>query len=85
MQASPESSYDEMRRIFEQWERITGEPGGADYIEAGVEGPGLMGSTEVLRAGPRVAARAAVVTSPARCICTKKSMPVLQRRLAAAG
>ena len=32
-QANPEMSLDEMRHMFEQWPRITGEPGGVDYIE----------------------------------------------------
>jgi len=29
-QANPEMSLDEMRHMFEQWPRITGEPGGVD-------------------------------------------------------
>ena len=37
-QANPEMSLDEMRHMFEQWPRITGEPGGVDYIETDAGG-----------------------------------------------
>ena len=33
LQANPEMPLDEMRRLFERWGDITGEPGGVDYIE----------------------------------------------------
>ena len=36
--ANPEMSLDEMRHMFEQWPRITGEPGAVDYIETDAGG-----------------------------------------------
>src|SRR5271165_1216077 len=33
LKANPEMPLDELRHMFDQWERITGEPGGVDYIE----------------------------------------------------
>jgi|GEM_PF-5688679 len=33
LKANPEMPLDELRHMFEKWERITGEPGGVDYIE----------------------------------------------------
>jgi monoterpene epsilon-lactone hydrolase len=33
LKANPEMPLDELRHMFEQWERITGEPGGFDYTE----------------------------------------------------
>src|ERR1700745_1383779 len=38
LQANPEMPLDELRHMFEQWERITGEPGGVDYIETDAGG-----------------------------------------------
>ena len=38
LQANPEMPLDELRHMFEQWQRITGEPGGADYIETDAGG-----------------------------------------------
>jgi monoterpene epsilon-lactone hydrolase len=38
MQANPEMPLDELRHMFEQWPRITGEPGGVDYIETDAAG-----------------------------------------------
>jgi acetyl esterase/lipase len=42
LQANPEMPLDERRHISEQWERITGEPGGVDYIETDAEGVPAM-------------------------------------------
>src|SRR5690348_6920524 len=36
--ANPEMGVDEMRRMFERWGDITGEPGGVDYIEVDAGG-----------------------------------------------
>src|SRR5215468_7839974 len=38
LQANPEMPLDELRHMFEQWERITGEPGAVDYIETDAGG-----------------------------------------------
>src|ERR1700755_1741409 len=38
LKANPEMPLDELRQMFEQWERITGEPGGVDYIETDAGG-----------------------------------------------
>ncbi len=38
MQADPEMPLDELRRRFEHWGDITGEPGGVDYIETDAGG-----------------------------------------------
>jgi monoterpene epsilon-lactone hydrolase len=38
LKANPEMPLDEVRHMFEQWERITGEPGGVDYIETDARG-----------------------------------------------
>ena len=37
-EANPEMTLDEMRRMFEDWGNITGEPGGVDYIETDAGG-----------------------------------------------
>jgi epsilon-lactone hydrolase len=42
LQANPEMPLDELRHMFEQWERITGEPGGVDYIETDAGGVPAM-------------------------------------------
>ena len=42
LQANPEMPLDEIRHMFEQWERITGEPGGVDYIETDAGGVPAM-------------------------------------------
>ena len=42
LKANPEMPLDELRRMFEQWERITGEPGGGDYIETDAGGVPAM-------------------------------------------
>lgn len=38
LRANPEMPLDELRRLFEQWGSITGEPGGVDYIETDAGG-----------------------------------------------
>jgi acetyl esterase/lipase len=38
LKANPEMPLDELRHMFEQWGRITGEPGGVDYIETDAGG-----------------------------------------------
>ncbi|HJU16321.1 MAG TPA: alpha/beta hydrolase [Stellaceae bacterium] len=38
LQANPEMPLDELRRMFEQWGNITGEPGGVDYSETDAGG-----------------------------------------------
>jgi acetyl esterase/lipase len=38
LKVNPEMPLDELRQMFEQWERITGEPGGVDYIETDAAG-----------------------------------------------
>jgi acetyl esterase/lipase len=40
--ANPEMPLDELRQMFEQWERITGEPGAVDYIETDAGGVPAM-------------------------------------------
>ena len=42
MQADPEMPLDELRRRFEHWGDITGEPGGVDYIETDAGGVAAM-------------------------------------------
>ena len=42
LKANPEMPLDELRHMFEQWERITGEPGGVDYIETDAGGVPAM-------------------------------------------
>src|SRR5262249_10384418 len=42
LKANPEMPLDELRYMFEQWERITGEPGGVDYIETDAGGVPAM-------------------------------------------
>ncbi len=42
LKANPEMPLDELRRMFEQWERITGEPGSVDYIETDAGGVPAM-------------------------------------------
>jgi len=42
LKANPEMPLDELRHMFEQWERITGEPGGVDYIETDAAGVPAM-------------------------------------------
>jgi monoterpene epsilon-lactone hydrolase len=38
LQTNPEMPLDELRRLFERWGDITGEPGGVDYIETDADG-----------------------------------------------
>jgi epsilon-lactone hydrolase len=38
LEANPEMPLDELRRLFERWGDITGEPGGVDYIETDAGG-----------------------------------------------
>src|SRR5947209_18227907 len=42
LKANPEMPLGELRQRFEQWERITGEPGGVDYIETDAGGVPAM-------------------------------------------
>src|SRR5207237_3944736 len=42
LNGNPEMPLDELRHMFEQWERITGEPGGVDYIETDAGGVPAM-------------------------------------------
>ena len=42
LKANPEMPLDELRHMFEQWGRITGEPGGVDYIETDAGGVPAM-------------------------------------------
>ena len=42
LQANPGMPLDELRHMFEQWERITGEPGAVDYIETDAGGVPAM-------------------------------------------
>ena len=42
LKANPEMPLDELRHMFEQWPRITGEPGGVDYIETDAAGVPAM-------------------------------------------
>jgi epsilon-lactone hydrolase len=45
MQADPDMPLDELRRRFEHWGDITGEPGGVDYIETDAGGVPSMWAT----------------------------------------
>ena len=38
LEANPDMPLDELRRLFERWGDITGEPGGVDYIETDAGG-----------------------------------------------
>jgi monoterpene epsilon-lactone hydrolase len=51
LQANPEMPLDELRRMFDQWGNITGEPGGVDYIET------MAGEIPALWAEPKNCAR----------------------------
>jgi monoterpene epsilon-lactone hydrolase len=42
LSANPEMPLDELRHMFEQWGRITGEPGGVDYVETDAGGVPAM-------------------------------------------
>jgi monoterpene epsilon-lactone hydrolase len=42
IQANPKMPLDELRHMFEQWPRITGEPGVVDYIETDAGGVRAM-------------------------------------------
>ena len=42
LKANPEMPLDELRRMFEQWGRITGEPGAVDYTETDAGGVPAM-------------------------------------------
>src|SRR6516162_720150 len=42
LKGNPEMPLDELRHMFEQWPRITGEPGGVDYIETDAGGVPAM-------------------------------------------
>src|SRR6516165_1336373 len=42
LKGNPEMPLDEIRHMFEQWPRITGEPGGVDYIETDAGGVPAM-------------------------------------------
>jgi len=42
LKANPEMPLDELRHMFEQWGRITGEPGAVDYIETDAGGVPAM-------------------------------------------
>ena len=59
-QANPEMSRDEMRHMFEQWPRITGEPGGVDYIETDAGGIPALWAAPKNCAQDRVVPRSAV-------------------------
>jgi monoterpene epsilon-lactone hydrolase len=54
MQADPEMPLDELRRRFEHWGDITGEPGGVDYIETDAGGVPAMWATPKGCPGSRV-------------------------------
>jgi monoterpene epsilon-lactone hydrolase len=51
LRANPEMPLDELRRMFEEWGNITGEPGGVDYIET------AAGEVPALWAEPKNCAR----------------------------
>jgi len=81
LQANPEMPLDERRHISEQWERITGEPGGVDYIETDAGGFRPCGQC------PKAARRTVLYCAPmaagtwsVRCIRTASSTPMWQRR-----
>ena len=81
LKANPEMPLDELRHMFEQWERITGEPGGVDYIETDAGGVPAMWA--VPKAAQRTAfycARMAAGTWPGRCTPTARSTPMWRRR-----
>ncbi|MGC1411615.1 MAG: alpha/beta hydrolase [Acetobacteraceae bacterium] len=54
MQADPDMPLDELRRRFEHWGDITGEPGGVDYIETDAGGVPSMWATPKRCAESRV-------------------------------
>ena len=82
LRANPEMPLDELRRMFEQWERITGEPGGVDYIETDAGGVPAMWAVPKGCAQDRVlcSAHMAAGTWPARCTLTARSTPMWPRR-----
>ena len=81
LKANPEMPLDELRHMFEQWERITGEPGGVDYIETDAGGvPAMWAAPKSCAQDPFCSARMAAVTRSARCTLTARSTPIRQRR-----
>jgi epsilon-lactone hydrolase len=51
LEANPEMPLDELRRMFERWGNITGEPGGVDYNETNA------GEVPAMWAAPKACAR----------------------------
>ena len=81
LKANPEMPLDELRHMFEQWERITGVPGGVDYIETDAGGVPAMWAAPKSCAQDRVLLCAhGAVTRSARCTLTARSTPIRQRR-----
>ena len=81
LNANPEMPLDELRHMFEQWERITGEPGGVDYIETDAAGFRRCGRRRrIARKTAFCSAPMAAVTWPARCTLTARSTPIWPRR-----
>ena len=81
LQANPGMPLDELRHMFEQWERITGEPGAVDYIETDAGGVPAMWAAP--RAAPRTAcccARMVAAMWPARCILTARPTAMWLKR-----
>jgi len=81
MKANPEMPLDELRHMLDQWERITGEPGGVDYIETDAGGVPAMWAVPKSCMQDRVLlARMGAGTWPARCIRTVRSTHMSPRR-----
>ena len=81
LKANPEMPLDELHHMFEQWERITGEPGGVDYIETDAGGvPAMWAGQRTARRTACCSAPMAAAMWPARCIRTARSTPMRQRR-----
>ena len=81
LKANPEMSLDEMRHMFEQWDRFTGEPGGVDYIETDAGGvPAMWAAPKHCARIACCSARMAAATWLARCTLTARPTPMWQKR-----
>ena len=83
--ANPAMELDELRRMFEHWGDVTGEPGGVDYAEVAAGAVPALWATPKGCAQDRVpCAPMAAATSPARCTRIAKCTAMSPRRSAAA-
>src|SRR5262249_58668868 len=74
LRANPEMPLDEVRHMFEQWERVTGEPGDVDYIETDAAGVPAMWAAPKSCAQDRVLLCAHGGGDVARSMCTHRKV-----------